>query len=92
MIILDTNVLSEILLPVPDEQVLRWFSGLRQDDAFTTAICQAEMRSGAAILPEGRRKRQIEKAVNDVFAMEFPGRVLAFDEDCLLYTSPSPRD
>jgi len=79
MIILDTNVISEAMASAPDERVARWIRFASQDDLYTTAITEAEMRYGAARLPEGRRKRELEQTVERIFTVRFADRVLPFD-------------
>lgn len=77
--LLDTNVLSELLQAEPDGQVLRWFSQQHADALFVSAITQAEMLYGAALLPRGRRRAQLEQALQAMFDEEFARRVLPFD-------------
>src|SRR5215470_14170241 len=78
MIVVDTNVLSEEMKPVPAASVLAWFRGQSAEDLFTTAVCQAEILAGVAMLPDGRRKRELETVARDVFEL-FAGRILPFD-------------
>lgn len=79
MIVLDTNVLSELVKPAPAPQVVRWADDQDSTDLWITSITTAELRAGVAVLPRGRRKdtiaRQIEHLINDVFG----GYVLPFD-------------
>ncbi|MBL8279007.1 MAG: type II toxin-antitoxin system VapC family toxin [Pelomonas sp.] len=77
--LLDTNVLSELLRAEPDGLVLRWFSQQHADALFVSAITQAEMLYGAALLPRGRRRAQLEQALQAMFDEEFARRVLPFD-------------
>jgi toxin FitB len=79
VIVLDTNVLSELIKPAPAPQVLRWVDDQNSAELVITSINAAELRAGVAGLPRGRRKetiaRQIERLINDVFG----GYVLPFD-------------
>ena len=78
MIILDTNVLSELARPRPSDAVVAWLDEQDADEIRLTAICVAELRAGVALLPSGRRRRiaaVMESLVNETFS----GRVLAFD-------------
>lgn len=79
MIVLDTNVLSELMRPTPSEAVLRWFAGHSAATLFTTTITQAEILYGLALLPEGRRRSDLLMAAEQMFAEDFAGRVLPFD-------------
>ncbi len=78
MIVLDTNVLSEEMKPAPDAGVHGWLLGQRTSDLFTTSVTEAEIRLGIAILPDGKRKRDLETAACRVLAL-FAGRILPFD-------------
>ena len=82
MIVLDTNVVSELFRREPDTRVVAWLESLDGDVAIT-AITLAELLTGVRRLPEGRRKADLEAAV--VAAVE-PYRgghaVLPFDDEC----------
>ncbi len=78
MIVLDTNVLSELTRPVPDAAVLAWLDALPAEVA-TTAVTAAELLYGVARLPAGRRKRELSEAVHGLINDEFQGRVAPFD-------------
>jgi toxin FitB len=79
MIVLDTNVLSESWRPKPAARVLGWIRSQPATALFTTAITEAELYYGIALLPEGRRRRALESAVRLIFAEDLAGRVLPFD-------------
>ena len=64
--------------PVPAPEVHRWLSRQNAAELFTTAICEAEILAGAALLPESRRKRDLEAAARNILAL-FSGRILPFD-------------
>lgn len=81
MIILDTNVLSEILRPNPNERVLAWMATQPRPALFTTAVVEGEMLYGIRLLPEGARKASLYRAVRSIFTDDFSGRVLFFDSD-----------
>ena len=78
MIVLDTNVLSEEMKPAPEPAVHNWL--LRQNplDLFTTAVTEAEILYGVTVLPDGKRKRDLDAAAQRVLAL-FAGRILPFD-------------
>src|SRR5271169_1315659 len=79
MFLLDTNVLSVLMMAQPPPEVAIWVSGQPEDLLFTAAICQAEILSGLAVLPEGRRRSELESAARAMFLDDFDGRVLPFD-------------
>ena len=54
--LLDTNVVSELMRKSPEPTVVRWVSGHPVDDLFLSALSEAELRYGAAILRLGRRR------------------------------------
>src|SRR5579862_5933718 len=68
MIILGTNVVSELMRPEPDARVRQWVSGRRADELGTTAVTVAEIRHGIERLPDGRRKETLLSAATDLFA------------------------
>ena len=78
MIILDTNVLSELMRPAPSDRVLAWFQGFTLAELFTTAITESEIRQGLALLPAGRRRASLEAVADGMFA-DLENRVLPFD-------------
>lgn len=80
MIILDTNVISELTRQAPTPGVMSWLDSLSAADVATTAITAAEMLCGVARLPSGRRKTELAAAVDGLLSDDFRGRILAFDE------------
>lgn len=78
MIVLDTNVVSELMRPEPAPQVLAWMQRSSGDGLYTTAVTIAEIRYGIARLPEGRRRQSLHQAADEIFAA-FPRQVLPFD-------------
>lgn len=80
MIVLDTNVISELMKPAPSTVVRAWVSSQSSTSLFTTAVNVAEILYGIERLPQGRRKRQLRELVGDVFSA-FDDKVLAFDHE-----------
>ncbi|MDB5538538.1 MAG: hypothetical protein JWQ89_265 [Devosia sp.] len=80
MIVLDTNVLSEPMRPVPDPRVMDWFDAQDGQDLWITAIVAAELWAGVAKLSVGSRRNGLQEQV-EATLHEFDGRILAFDED-----------
>ena len=81
MIILDTNVLSELMRANPDENVLAWLDAQNSQDLQTTAITVAELLYGVARLPHGQRKTALRGAIESMLDGELAGKVLAFDNN-----------
>lgn len=79
MIILGTNVISELLRVAPAPTVEAWLGA--QDGAMIhfTAVSEAELRHGVVILPAGRRRDALAKAVEDILTEDFRNRILPFD-------------
>ena len=78
MIIVDTNVVSELMKASPDPVVRDWVRARRGRELCTTAIALAEIRYGIERLPPGRRKDLLGGVAEDLFAA-FDDQVLAFD-------------
>lgn len=81
MIVLDTNVLSELMKPAPVGSVVRWVAAQPATSLYTTSITQAEILHGIMLLPSGRRRNALEAAAEAMFKEEFGGRVLPFGSD-----------
>ena len=79
MILLDTNVISELMRSEPAQMVLDWFGKHDAADLFISAITEAELRTGVAILPEGQRRDRLQLAIDAMIDQDFQGRVLPFD-------------
>lgn len=79
MYIVDTNVASELMRPAPAAEVAAWIAGRDAEQLFLTAIGEAELRYGVAILPAGRRKNELEAAIARWLDEGFGGRILPFD-------------
>jgi toxin FitB len=80
VIVVDTNVLSELARQVPDPGVLSWLDSLEISEVATTAVTAAELRYGVARLPDGHRERELTVVIRGILAEDFHGRVLPFDE------------
>ncbi len=79
MIVLDTNVLSEMLRPTPDLRVHAWFERQPRSSMFTTAVTRGEILRGIRVLPEGQRRLSLWEAALKIFNDEFAGRILGYD-------------
>ena len=79
MIILDTNVVSEPLKPLPEPGVLEWLDAQAPETLCLTTITLAELLAGIAALPAGRRRTKLAQALTQQVMPLFEGRVLAFD-------------
>lgn len=78
MIVVDTNIASELMKPSPAPVVANWVRDRRADELYTTSITLAEIRCGIERLPAGRRRNLLKETADEVFAA-FEGQVLPFD-------------
>jgi predicted nucleic acid-binding protein len=81
MIVLDTNVLSEVLRPVPESSVLDWLSIQPRASVFVTTITRGEILYGIRILADGKRRRELWDAAIKMFDTDFADQVLSFDSE-----------
>jgi len=79
VIILDTNVLSELMRAKPHARVTAWLKSVAASDAYTTSMCESEIFYGVELLPAGKRRAELEATAIALFEIDFAGRVLAFD-------------
>jgi toxin FitB len=79
LIVLDTNVVSELIRHAPEPRVVFWVDRFPAEDVLLTAVTAAELRYGAARLPEGRRKRELYNKVEGLLAEDFRDQILPFD-------------
>ena len=79
MIVLDTNVVSELMRDNPDQAVVGWFDAQHTNSLSITAVTQAEVLTGIELLPDGRRKNNLFQLADYFFKSIFIGRVLVFD-------------
>ena len=79
MILLDTNILSEVIRPSPEPVVLDWLAAQPTTSVFISAITEAELRTGVAFLPEGKRRAVLAAEIAAMLEVDFFGRILPFD-------------
>ena len=79
IMLLDTNVVSELIRKAPDPAVATWAAGHPLEDLFFSAVGKAELRYGAAILPTGRRRDTLFSDIETMLRDAFENRVLPFD-------------
>ena len=71
MYLLDTNVLSELMREQPAPEVLHWFGTHLSGDMVTSSVTQAEILTGIALMPEGRRQTALALAAARMFEQDF---------------------
>ena len=88
MILLDTNVVSELMAPEPLGPVLDWVNNCQTATLFISAISLAEISYGLEIIPDGRRRQALEQQFTGFIAKGFGERVLAFDAAAARHYGP----
>jgi predicted nucleic acid-binding protein len=81
MFLIDTNVISELMRATPAPSVLNWFSTQDPSTLYLSAVTEAELRTGIAILPAGQRREVLKVALDATLTVDFEGRILPFDTD-----------
>ncbi len=81
MLILDTNVVSELMRENPRPEVLAWVDQQPPDSLFITAITEAEVRTGVTLLPSGQRRRELAAAAERTLGVMFAQRILPFGSE-----------
>lgn len=84
MILLDTNVISELIRVAPDTRVIGFLRQFQPDDLLTAAICEAEIRYGLERLPRGRKRDHLTERLKTFFA-SFQGQILPFNSECAVF-------
>ena len=79
MLVIDTNVASELMRPEPTPAVAAWIAERDAAEMYLTAVSEAELRFGVAILPAGRRRTALEAAMRRWLEIGFGERILPFD-------------
>jgi predicted nucleic acid-binding protein len=75
----DTNVISELMKAAPEARVLAWIDALPRAELFFTSVTQAELLYGVALLPAGKRREAVARALDAASEQLFRDRVLPFD-------------
>ncbi|MCY1283686.1 Toxin FitB [compost metagenome] len=85
MILLDTNVLSELMRAKPDPNVIAWVDAQRSSDLVICSITVAEILYGIARMPDGKRKDGLYAVATAMFDEDFAGNILPFDVDAAVH-------
>lgn len=79
--LLDTNVPSELTKPSPNNQVREWVEAHDDGLLYLSVVSVGELRKGCALLPQGKRRLQLERWLDDYLLPSFEGRILPVTED-----------
>jgi len=85
VIVVDTNVISELLRPKPHPFVKRWADTTHPSQLYTTSISHGELLSGIALMPEGRRRNELAETLARLFHAAFASRILPYDSSAALH-------
>jgi len=85
MILLDTNVLSELMRAKPAPQVLKWVDAQPSSELVISSITVAEILYGIARMPDGKRKQGLLDLATAMFEEDFAGNILPFDADAAVH-------
>ena len=77
--LVDTNVLSEVVRPAPDANVVAWLGGLSTTQAYLSVLTLGEIARGVTLLPPGKRKNDLRAWLAHDLAQRFRGRILDVD-------------
>ncbi len=75
-LLLDTNVLSEVTKPSPDEGVLRWIHALDEDRTFISIVSIAVIRRGIALMDSGRKREALGEWLANDLPQRFENRII----------------
>jgi len=81
VIVLDTNIVSELMRTEPDIRVTGWLNGLPRRDVWVTTISIFELRFGIELHTRGERRRRLETSLAGIMRDAFYDRILGFDEN-----------
>jgi predicted nucleic acid-binding protein len=85
MMIVDTNVISELQKPVPNLHVINWLDQQEPTNLYLTSITAAELMFGAYCVPAGKRAAELQDIIAHIIEDQFRGRILPFDATAAYY-------
>ena len=80
MIVIDTNIISEVMKPSPSLAVLKWLNQQNSNSLFVSTITLGEIEYGLRILPTGKRRHELKERFEQFIFQAFRQRILVFDE------------
>jgi predicted nucleic acid-binding protein len=80
LIVLDTNVVSEMMRDTPDESVAAWYIRQQSSALYTTTVTVAEVLYGIELLPQCKRRNRLTQFAEDFFKTAFAGKIIDFDQ------------
>ena len=79
MFVVDTNVVSELMRPAPEPLIASWITDRATSSLYLTAISEAELRFGLAVMPSGKRRDGLAAGLERMLRTGFANRILPFD-------------
>jgi len=80
VILLDTNVISEIMKPAPDDRVVAWLNNLDSGVLYVSSVTIGEIEYGLRIMPDGKKRDRLRDRFAGFMAQAFATRILSYDE------------
>lgn len=80
MLLLDTNLVSELMRPQPEARILAWVAAQPLSEMAIATVTLMEIRFGIAVLPQGKRRTDLDTKFRQLLVQAFPNRILSFDE------------
>jgi len=82
MILLDTHIVSEPLRPLPEQRFIEWFDAQALETLYLSAFTLAELRSGVALMPVGKKRTALHERLEKQILPLFAQRIVPFDASC----------
>lgn len=76
MIVIDTNIISEVMKPSPSLAVLKWLNQQPSNSLFVSTITLGEIEYGLRILPGGKRRHELKERFELFVFQSFRQRIL----------------
>jgi len=92
LILLDTNIISEVMRPAPDPRVICWLNEADVGILHVSTISIAEILYGLDLLPAGRRRVGMKEQVEAFLLKGFSQRIMSFDEGAARHYGPLMAD
>lgn len=80
MIVVDTNIISELMKPEPHAGMRRWVNAQAYESLYLTSVSWYELLYGLELMPSGKRRGSLGLTLNALRLELFADRILAFDE------------
>jgi len=78
--LLDTNIISQLTKPTPNSSVIDWLGAVEESETFLSVITLEEIRERIELLPQGRRKRNLDTWLARDLPERFAGRIIPIDD------------